>query len=606
MYCTKSDPKKIGRRNCYEKRLLPLLLSTALILPLLCPAAAAEETTTRRDLADALYALANRPSVSQTQLYSDLTEADDALHWISSEGYMVGYGSHTMAPDQAITRNQLATVLYEYAKEHNLALTKRAPIEAGTPKWADDAISWATANGVLDGIDRDQAITASELDRALSNLSKVAEDPAAKDLNAIMDSPGVSGYAVMAYRDGELIYQRTGGDRYIDAADPANNLPLELDSRYRTASISKTFAAVGAMRLVEQGKLDLDRDVSDYLGFTLRNPNYPDKAITTRMLLSHTSSIQDGSVYSIAPEYSVKEFFTPEGKYWMDGEHFENSTDGVDRSPGNWFHYCNLNYGLVGTIIERITGQRFDIYMRENVLEPMGLKASYNPGDFDADEIQNVATLYQKQTDGVWDEDGPYIAQIDDYRGVPQDPNKVLITNPDLQSAITLEPLDDYVIGTNGCLFSPQGGLRISPNEMKVLIEMFLNNGKVNGTQIISKESVDAMFTPTFCALPDQSNGNTYGGLMCRYGFGIQEMSGEFEGGDCLLKDRKISLSGHFGEAYGLLAGFFLDRETGTAIYYAMTGQGSEDAQNAGEYSGMYKWEEMFCTALLDNLFPDL
>ena len=43
------------------------------------------------------------------------------------------------------------------------------------------------------------------------------------------------------------------------------------------------------MRLVEQGKLDLDRDVSDYLGFTLRNPNYPDKAITTRMLLSHTS-----------------------------------------------------------------------------------------------------------------------------------------------------------------------------------------------------------------------------------------------------------------------------------------------------------------------------
>lgn len=44
----------------------------------------------------------------------------------------------------------------------------------------------------------------------------------------------------------------------------------------------------------------------------------------------------------------------------------------------------------------------------------MGLKASYNPGDFDADEIQNVATLYQKQTDGVWDEDGPYIAQIDD------------------------------------------------------------------------------------------------------------------------------------------------------------------------------------------------
>lgn len=589
-----------------KKRLLPLLLSTTLILPLLCPAAAAEENATRRDLAEALYALANRPVVTQTLPYSDLTGADDALHWISSEGYMVGYGNHTMAPDQAITRDQLATVLYEYAKEYNLVLTKRAPVEANAPEWADDALSWATANGVLDGIDQNQTITSSELDQVLLNLSKVAKDPVAQDLNAIMDSPGVSGYAVMAYRDGKLIYQRTGGNRYLDAADPANNLPLELDSRYRTASISKTFAAVGAMMLVEQGKLDLDQDVSSYLGFTLRNPNYPDKAITTRMLLSHTSSIQDGSVYSIAPEYSVKEFFTPEGKYWLDGEHFENSNDGVDRSPGSWFHYCNLNYGLVGTIIERITGQRFDVYMRENVLEPMGLKASYNPGDFDAEEIQNVATLYQKQTNGVWDESGPYIAQIDDYRGVPQDPNKVLITNPDLQSAITLEPLDDYVIGTNGCLFSPQGGLRISPNEMKVLIDMFLNDGKVNGKQIISKESVDAMFTPTFRALPDQSNGNTYGGLMCRYGFGIQEMSGEFEGGDRLLKDRTVSLSGHFGEAYGLLAGFFMDRETGTAIYYAMTGQGAEDTQNVGEYSGMYKWEEMFCTALLDNLFPDL
>lgn len=589
-----------------KKRILSLLLCCVLLLPTLCAGAFAAESATRRDLAESLYTLAGKPAVTEKHSYSDLTDADTAFYWISNQGYMIGCGNKIMAPDQPINREQLATVLYRYAKDNNLVLTKRAALEADASDWADDAISWAVANGVFDGINADAEITTAELNTVLANLAKVEKDPIAADLNAIIDYPGVSGYAVMAYKDGKLIYQRTGGDRYIDAEDPANNLPLELDSRYRTASISKTFATIGAMMLVEQGKLDLDKDVSEYLGFTLRNPSYPDTAITTRMLLSHTSSIQDGSVYSIAPEYSVQEFFTPAGKYWNDGEHFENSNDGVDRSPGNWFHYCNLNYGLVGTIIERISGQRFDIYMKKNVLEPMGIDASYNPGDFDEEEIKNVAVLYQKQTNGVWNEAGPYIAQIDDYRGEVQDPNKVLITNPDLQDAVTLEPLDNYVIGTNGCLFSPQGGLRVSPEEMKVLFELFLNDGVVNGKRIISKESIDAMFTPTFYANADQSNGNTYGGLMCRYGFAVQEMSGEFAGGDCLLKDRKVSLFGHFGEAYGLLAGYFMDRETGTVIYYAMTGQGREDTEHYGLYSGMYEWEEMFCTALLDGLFPEL
>ncbi len=591
-----------------KKRLLSLSLALALLLPAVTVPASAADGATRRDLAEALYELDGKPAVTKTIAYKDLTDADSALYWISEEGLMMGFGQNQMGPDRTITREQLATVLYRYAKTHNLVLTERAALEATAADWADDAIAWATANGVLDGINTDNTITSAELAKALENLKKVALDPAAEDLNAILNDPvaPVTGYAVMAYKDGKLIYQRTGGNRYIDAEDPAKNLPLEMDSRYRTASISKTYAAVGAMMLVEQGKLDLDKDVSEYLGFTLRNPNYPDKVITPRLLMSHTSSIQDGSIYSIPPEYSIKEFFTPEGKYWLDGEHFENSNDGVDRSPGNWFHYCNLNYGILGTIIERITGQRFDVYMKKNVLEPMGLKASYNPGDFDAEEIKNVAVLYQKQTDGVWNVDGPYIPQIDDYRGVTQDPNKVLITNPDLQNEVTLADLSNYEIGTNGCLFSPQGGLRVSPEEMKVLIEMFLNDGKVNGKQIISKESVDAMFTPTFLANPDQSNGNTYGGLMCRYGFAIQEMSGEFEGGDCLLKDRKVSLFGHFGEAYGLLAGMFMDRDTGTVIYYAMTGMGGPEEENYGEYSGMYKWEEKFCTALLDNLFPEL
>lgn len=583
-----------------KKRLLSLALAMAMMAPAMTTAASAAETATRRDLAEALYAQAGKPAFTQTVEYYDLKAGDTALYWISEAGLMTGYGGKTMAPNDAVTREQLATVLYRYAKDFNLVLTERDAIDPTASEWAQDALAWAGANGVLDGINADNTITPAELDKVMENLKKVAIDPAAADLNAIMEKPGVPGYAVMAYKDGELIYQRTGGDRYIDAEDPAKNLPMEMDTRFRTASISKTFATIGAMRLVEQGKLDLDADVSQYLGFTLRNPNYPDKAITTRMLLSHSSSIQDGSVYTIAPEYSIQEFFTPEGKYWNDGEHFENSADGIDRSPGNWMHYSNLGFGVVGTIIECISGQRFDVYMKENVLEPMGINASYNPGDFTAEEIKDLAVLYQ-----VVEEGGDYVAQIDDYRGQVQDPNKVLITNPDLQSEITLVSMENYKIGTNATLFSPQGGLRISAEEMKAMVELFLNDGVVNGKQILTKESVDEMFKVQFSYDPAKNNANTYAGLLNYYGLGIWHMSGEYAG-DSMVKDRKIPMAGHFGEAYGLLAGIWVDREKDIAIYMSMTGQGDLVDNNYGEFSGMYLWEELFYAALLDNLFPEL
>ena len=583
-----------------KKRLLSIALSLAMILPMLSVGASAAEQATRRDLAEALYGLEGKPAVTKAIAYYDLGEGDDALYWISEAGLMMGYGGKTMAPDQVITREQLATVFYRYAKAYGLVLTEREEVNAADSEWAQDALAWAKANGVLKGLNDDNVITPAELDKALENLAKVEKDPAAADLNAILESPGVPGYAVMAYKDGELIYQRTGGNRYLDPEDPAKNLPMEMDTWFRTASISKTFATIGAMRLVEQGKLDLDADVSEYLGFTLRNPNYPDKAITSRMLLSHSSSIQDGSVYTIAPEYSIQEFFTPEGKYWNDGEHFENSADGIDRSPGNWMHYSNLGFGVMGTIIERISGQRFDIYMKENVLEPMGLRASYNPGHFTAEEIKDMAVLYQ-----VMEEGGEYVAQIDDYKGEVQDPNYVLITNPDLQDEITLVSMEDYEIGTNATLFSPQGGLRISAEEMKAMVELFLNDGVVGGKRILKKESIDEMFERQFSYDPEKDNANTYWGLLNYYGLGIWHMSSDYLG-DSLVADRKIPMAGHFGEAYGLLAGIWVDRDKDIAIYMSMTGQGGLVDNNYGEFSGMYLWEELFYAALLDNLFPEL
>lgn len=426
-----------------------------------------------------------------------------------------------------------------------------------------------------------------------------------KDLDAILHDSvmPVPAYGVMAFRDGKLLYQGCKGRRRIDAQHPENDLPFETSTRFRTASISKVFVTLGVMRLVEQGTLELDRDVSDYLGFPLRNPSYPDTTITLRMLLSHTSSIRDGSVYSIPPEDNIEQFFLSEGTYFLGGEHFANSDDGVDRAPGKFFAYTNLNYGVIGTIFERLSGERFDVYMKKHVLEPMGLEASFNVGDFTAKQLHNLSPIYQSKNGEHWDASQPWQAQIDDYHDEVQPCDQVLITNPDLGGTNMLADLRDYHIGYNGTLFSPQGGLRISMEELKVLAELFLTDGCIGGKRFLSKESIDTMFTPYWTYSESANNGDTYDGLMTCYGLGIQVFTSGKR--DCFLRHRTVVMSGHFGEAYGLLAGLFVNRERQDGIFYMINGQGAPDVDHHGDYSGMYQWEEHLCTALLDNLFPE-
>ncbi|MBR6013796.1 MAG: beta-lactamase family protein [Selenomonadaceae bacterium] len=72
------------------------------------------------------------------------------------------------------------------------------------------------------------------------------------------------------------------------------NLPVTEQTKFRVASVSKMFTMFGIMKLVDEGKINLDEDVSKYLGFELKNPNFPDEKITVRMLASHTSTIRDG------------------------------------------------------------------------------------------------------------------------------------------------------------------------------------------------------------------------------------------------------------------------------------------------------------------------
>ena len=130
---------------------------------------------------------------------------------------------------------------------------------------------------------------------------------------------------------------------------------------------------------------------------------------------------------------------------------------------------------MLGEIIERISGRRFDLYMEEEVLVPMRLTARFDPC---AVPVSQLAAAFRKRpTDGNWAPDGPWVAQVD--AGSPR-------CFYGMQSnGQARQFLDAYKIGSNASLFSPQGGLRASADELLVVLQMLANGGTINQQQIL-------------------------------------------------------------------------------------------------------------------------
>lgn len=396
----------------------------------------------------------------------------------------------------------------------------------------------------------------------------------------------VPGLGVIVYEDGAEIYSKFLGRRIIEASKPVTR-----HTRFRAASVSKMFTVFSIMQLVEQGKINLDDDISNYLGFKLRNPNFPQKKITVRMLASHTSTLRDGKIYSIPPEVSIKEFFSPEGNFWEGGAHFAKNP------PEKFFSYCNLNYGLLGTIIEAVTGERFDIYQRKNILTQLESKADYLSSNFADAEFKMLGTIYRKKNpNGIWDEFGKWYAQIDDYKNQPAK-DAVSLQNPYDENFQGEYSLKNYRVGTNATIFSPQGGLRISFEELAHALEMLINGGIYRGKKILSKQSVETILTPHW--LYDGKNGDTCGGVMLSYGLGIYFIDGKSSARVC--RDYAVNLIGHTGAAFGMLSGLFFIPNTKTGFIYMMNGEAvaeDSDPRSLGEFSGNYIWEEKIMNAI--------
>ena len=127
----------------------------------------------------------------------------------------------------------------------------------------------------------------------LSLTSIVKAQTLTNEFNVISANNDMMGGTLVVFCENGIIENIS-----IGKSDFSRNINSSVNTKYRIASISKTITAIAVMQLVEQNLLDLDADISTILGYSVQNPNNPTVPITTRMLLSHTSTIIDGTTYS--------------------------------------------------------------------------------------------------------------------------------------------------------------------------------------------------------------------------------------------------------------------------------------------------------------------
>ncbi|HME68634.1 MAG TPA: serine hydrolase domain-containing protein [Myxococcota bacterium] len=180
-------------------------------------------------------------------------------------------------------------------------------------------------------------------------------------LSGLMADRHVSGAVVLVVKDGAVFFAKGYG-----VADLATGRPVDPDTLFRAGSISKLFTATAVMQLVEQGKLDLNADVNQYLeGF--RIPDAFGKPVTLANLLTHTGGFDDSFLGTTQPLGAAP---IPLHMY------LAMRMPRRVMPPGKLLSYSNHGLALAGYLVERASGQPFAEYMREHVLDPLGMTHS--------------------------------------------------------------------------------------------------------------------------------------------------------------------------------------------------------------------------------------
>ena len=249
----------------------------------------------------------------------------------------------------------------------------------------------------------------------------------------------IAGAVVSVVKDGQVLFQKGYG--YADVEEKKPVLPDQ--TLFRPGSISKLFTATAVMQLVEQGKLDLDRDVNDYLDFPIPK-TYPEP-VTLRQLLTHTGGFEETlKNLFVAHESDIKPLRT----------YLVNEMPARIFPPGKIPSYSNYGFTLAGYIVERVSGEKFERYVENHILKPLGM----NNSTFDQPLPPQLAPQMSKG-----------------YLSASKKPR-------------------DY----EWVQAAPAGALTTTASDMTRFMLAFLQDGSVDGVSILKPETVRQMETRQF------------------------------------------------------------------------------------------------------------
>lgn len=202
----------------------------------------------------------------------------------------------------------------------------------------------------------------------VTNIPLGSKELTAADAEAFLDGilqqqlaqDDIAGATVAVVKDGKILFSKGYG--YADVAN--KKLVLANETMFRPGSISKLFTWTAVMQLVEQGKLDLDRDINEYLDFKI--PDAFGKPITLKNVMTHTAGFEE----------QIKDLIVYGAESPNLGEYVKTHVPTRIYAPGTVPAYSNYATALAGYIVERVSGRPYNQYVEENIFKPLKMNRS--------------------------------------------------------------------------------------------------------------------------------------------------------------------------------------------------------------------------------------
>jgi CubicO group peptidase (beta-lactamase class C family) len=254
---------------------------------------------------------------------------------------------------------------------------------------------------------------------------------------------------VAVMKDGEVIFQKGYG--YIDVE---KRIPVDAEtSMFRPGSISKLFTWISVMQLAEQGKLDIDTDVNEYVTQFKVKDTFPGQPITLRHILTHTPGFEDGALGYL--------IINDPNRIMPLAESLEKYQPARVVPPGTRVAYSNWATALAGLVVANVSGEDFNSYVENHIFKPLGMTHSTFREPLPAELEPHMANAYKYEA-------GKYVE-------LP------------------------YEIITN---FGPAGASAVSAPDMANFARALLNGGEYNGARILKPETLQQMLTEGFAHDP--------------------------------------------------------------------------------------------------------